>query len=184
MFPRTYFLSSCLLTSSVSSCCTAPQPPNCKSIKIKLRLCHCDPPEPFRQPPSRRVAMARRYPSQSLLVHEFGHAVMNLTFGPTQAERIWSLYAAARDGGLYQPGVYMMENEQEYWATGEAATAAACSMHHATVQEAFVTVCAPHISMRARAVTFVVSQLELHLTHPCENICSAKSANYNCSRFP
>lgn len=53
-------------------------------------------------------------------MHEFGHAVMNLTFGRPQAERIWALYADAMALGRYRRSAYIMDNEEEYWATGEA----------------------------------------------------------------
>eukprot|EP00195_Chlamydomonas_chlamydogama_P015254 CAMPEP_0202891678 /NCGR_PEP_ID=MMETSP1392-20130828/1679_1 /ASSEMBLY_ACC=CAM_ASM_000868 /TAXON_ID=225041 /ORGANISM="Chlamydomonas chlamydogama, Strain SAG 11-48b" /LENGTH=532 /DNA_ID=CAMNT_0049575503 /DNA_START=91 /DNA_END=1690 /DNA_ORIENTATION=+ len=58
------------------------------------------------------------YPCQSILVHEFGHAVLNLAMTPDQHERLCAAYNAALVSGHYSPDIYMMENEQEYFATG------------------------------------------------------------------
>jgi hypothetical protein len=57
------------------------------------------------------------YADESILVHEFGHCVMNCGFDDIQAQRIVALYGAAIDaGGHGDPSTYMMSNKEEYWA--------------------------------------------------------------------
>jgi hypothetical protein len=41
------------------------------------------------------------YPSENILVHEFGHAVMNIGLSAADRERIRQLYRAAHDSGNY-----------------------------------------------------------------------------------
>lgn len=54
--------------------------------------------------------------SMSVLVHELGHAVMNIAVPDDTLGRIYSAYCAAKAAGTYPDGCYMMVNEQEYWA--------------------------------------------------------------------
>lgn len=60
-----------------------------------------------------------RYYQESILVHEFGHSVMNLGFDDDQMSRIKAAYQAAvpvRDTNLY-----MFSNAEEFWANGTQA---------------------------------------------------------------
>lgn len=59
-----------------------------------------------------------RWTSQSLLVHEFGHALLNLGVSTQQVARVCQLYGDARREGRFRADAYLMTNEQEYWATG------------------------------------------------------------------
>ncbi len=57
------------------------------------------------------------YPQESILVHEFGHCVMNCGFDDSLAQRLVALYGAAVDaGGHGDLSTYMMSNTEEYWA--------------------------------------------------------------------
>ncbi|KXZ44114.1 hypothetical protein GPECTOR_73g635 [Gonium pectorale] len=86
----------------------------------------------------------RWYPCQSILVHEVGHAVLNMGMrpggrrgqaaagaaggglasggggggptGPPGVEEVLEAYLAAMQDRLYPAGCYMATNEQEYWA--------------------------------------------------------------------
>eukprot|EP00878_Enallax_costatus_P020668 GHUV01021857.1.p1 GENE.GHUV01021857.1~~GHUV01021857.1.p1 ORF type:complete len:328 (+),score=76.77 GHUV01021857.1:864-1847(+) len=59
-----------------------------------------------------------RYFEESILVHEFAHAVMNLGFDETQMQEIHRLYKQALEQGIYRADCYMMDNAEEYWAEG------------------------------------------------------------------
>ncbi|EFN55802.1 hypothetical protein CHLNCDRAFT_145288 [Chlorella variabilis] len=63
-----------------------------------------------------------RYRYENILIHEFGHAVMDLGLHdkPLQ-ESIVDAYQAAHASGRYDLSCYMMENESEYWAEGTQA---------------------------------------------------------------
>ena len=70
-----------------------------------------------------------RYPSESILVHEFAHAVMCLGLHGTSLRcEIDDAYAAAIAAGLYDPGSYIASNSDEYWAEATQA------WFHATVR--------------------------------------------------
>lgn len=59
----------------------------------------------------------RRYPYESILVHEFAHCVMNVGLaGQPTRKRIKAAYKAAMDKKLYNPSSYLASNEDEYWA--------------------------------------------------------------------
>mmetsp|Transcript_3641 Transcript_3641/g.9336 ORF Transcript_3641/g.9336 Transcript_3641/m.9336 type:complete len:408 (+) Transcript_3641:207-1430(+) len=57
-----------------------------------------------------------RYGSENVLVHEFGHAVMNIGMSPEERAAVVEAFEAARAGGLYEESCYMMANADEYWA--------------------------------------------------------------------
>ena len=58
-----------------------------------------------------------RYAEESILVHEFGHCVMNCGFDDEQRQRIAHLYRSAlATGGHGNTQSYMMSNEEEFWA--------------------------------------------------------------------
>ncbi len=61
---------------------------------------------------------ADRYPTESILVHEFAHAVMNIGMTEEQREAVREAYEKAREDGLYKSDIYMMANADEYWAEG------------------------------------------------------------------
>ncbi|GFH26612.1 VHL domain-containing protein [Haematococcus lacustris] len=61
------------------------------------------------------------YTSESILVHEFGHMVMNVGLSDAQLEEVNRLYEAAKLQGLYTRDIYAMENAEEYWAEGTQA---------------------------------------------------------------
>jgi len=56
------------------------------------------------------------FPSESILVHEFGHMVMNCGFDAKQDERIHTIYQDAIKN--YSPSLYMFSNPEELWANG------------------------------------------------------------------
>ncbi|KXZ44242.1 hypothetical protein GPECTOR_70g472 [Gonium pectorale] len=60
----------------------------------------------------------RFYPSENILVHEFGHTVMNIGLTAEDRMRIKQLYDSAFRQQLYEKSAYIMENEEEYWAEG------------------------------------------------------------------
>lgn len=60
----------------------------------------------------------RHYPDENILVHEFGHSVMNLGLTKAQRKKIVQQFATAKMCAVYKPGCYMMKNAQEYWAEG------------------------------------------------------------------
>lgn len=58
------------------------------------------------------------YPTENILVHEFGHAVMEMAMpssDPSFVPRVRAAYEGARSSGLWR-GTYAMENASEYWA--------------------------------------------------------------------
>ena len=58
-----------------------------------------------------------RYAEESILVHEFGHCVMNCGFDDGQRQNLAHLYRSAlATGGHGNAHSYMMSNEEEYWA--------------------------------------------------------------------
>ncbi|EFJ48643.1 hypothetical protein VOLCADRAFT_117556, partial [Volvox carteri f. nagariensis] len=63
----------------------------------------------------------RFYPTENILVHEFGHAVMNMGLAAEDRAAVKRLYNKAYRSGLYDKGAYIMENEDEYWAEGTQA---------------------------------------------------------------
>ncbi|MEW5301915.1 MAG: hypothetical protein WDW36_004739 [Sanguina aurantia] len=71
----------------------------------------------------------RSYSCENILVHEFGHTVMNLGLTAEQREAVVLLYRCAVRERLYDVGVYMMSNEDEYFAEATQA------WFHATVRE-------------------------------------------------
>ncbi|KAG2498106.1 hypothetical protein HYH03_003864 [Edaphochlamys debaryana] len=68
------------------------------------------------------------YTSENILVHEFGHTVMNIGLSAEDRAAIKQLYDAAYRAGLYDREAYIMENEDEYWAEGTQA------WFHATIR--------------------------------------------------
>lgn len=67
-----------------------------------------------------------RYPSESILVHEFAHAVMNIgLFGTSQHDAIKAAYENAVKLRLY-PDCYMSSNADEYWAEGTQVSSRSC----------------------------------------------------------
>eukprot|EP00030_Apusomonadida_sp_AF-17_P002799 a341840_7.p1 GENE.a341840_7~~a341840_7.p1 ORF type:complete len:375 (+),score=92.18 a341840_7:42-1127(+) len=59
-----------------------------------------------------------RYHAESILVHEFAHHIMNVAVSPSIRAAIKAAFLAARRARSYTPGIYMMANEEEYWAEG------------------------------------------------------------------
>lgn len=70
-----------------------------------------------------------KYPSESILVHEFAHAVMNIGLaGRPERHAIVDAYETAIAAGLHDADSYLASNEDEYWAEGTQA------WFHATVR--------------------------------------------------
>ncbi|KAF5842346.1 hypothetical protein DUNSADRAFT_7660 [Dunaliella salina] len=64
----------------------------------------------------------RSYPEESILVHEFGHTVMNVGLDDISRAAIQEAYQKAKASGIYlNSGCYAMENADEYWAEGTQA---------------------------------------------------------------
>merc|ERR1740129_310424 len=61
-----------------------------------------------------------KYCQESVIVHEFGHAVMNLGFDEGQMVRISQAYQAALDAGR-DSSLYMFSNKEEFWANATQA---------------------------------------------------------------
>ena len=59
-----------------------------------------------------------RYKEESILVHEFGHTVMNLGMDDLGRAMVRRCYDDAMARGLYAPGCYMGSCADEYWAEG------------------------------------------------------------------
>mmetsp|Transcript_66353 Transcript_66353/g.128306 ORF Transcript_66353/g.128306 Transcript_66353/m.128306 type:complete len:427 (-) Transcript_66353:145-1425(-) len=59
------------------------------------------------------------FPFESILVHEFGHMVMNCGFDWKQEKRIHSIYQDASKN--YSASLYMFSNAEELWANGTQA---------------------------------------------------------------
>ena len=60
------------------------------------------------------------YQAESILVHEFGHAIHDsglATLDPTFDLRLKTIYREALDEGLWK-GTYAASNHHEYWAEG------------------------------------------------------------------
>eukprot|EP00897_Mesotaenium_endlicherianum_P000990 jgi/Mesen1/10892/ME000935S10219 len=55
-----------------------------------------------------------RFCGESILVHEFGHTVMEVGFDEAQKESVRRCYLSSK--GKYTPGIYMVADEKEYWA--------------------------------------------------------------------
>lgn len=71
-----------------------------------------------------------KYPSESILVHEFAHAVMNLGLWKTPLlQSVHDAFNHAIAKGLYKEGSYVASNAQEYWAEMSQA------WFHATIRE-------------------------------------------------
>jgi hypothetical protein len=69
------------------------------------------------------------YTQENILIHEFGHAVMNLGLDQTDLQLVEQLYQDARSRQIYDCKCYMMDNADEYFAE-------ACqSWFEATVRE-------------------------------------------------
>eukprot|EP00798_Chlamydomonas_sp_ICE-L_P023037 gene23037-30232_t len=58
------------------------------------------------------------YPMENIMIHEFGHAIMNIGMTEEQIKDIQALYQKAYDKGMYKRDIYMMANAAEYWAEG------------------------------------------------------------------
>jgi hypothetical protein len=59
------------------------------------------------------------YPKENILVHEFGHSVMNLGFDEDLLSRVQAAYDAAAT--VRDTGLYMFSNAEEFWANGTQA---------------------------------------------------------------
>ncbi|EKX55245.1 hypothetical protein GUITHDRAFT_53200, partial [Guillardia theta CCMP2712] len=58
-----------------------------------------------------------RYGEESILVHEFGHCVMNVGLSSAQLDRVKYLYEHVKAaGGHGNSSSYLMSNAEEYWA--------------------------------------------------------------------
>jgi hypothetical protein len=63
------------------------------------------------------MSAADPFSNESILVHEFGHCVMNCGFDREQMQRVNACYQDAMDaGGHGDKDTYMMSNVEEYWA--------------------------------------------------------------------
>ncbi|KDD74869.1 hypothetical protein H632_c1021p0, partial [Helicosporidium sp. ATCC 50920] len=63
-----------------------------------------------------------RYASESILVHEWAHAVMELGLaGHPWKTEIADAWAEAKQRGMYQPDSYIISNDAEYWAEASQA---------------------------------------------------------------
>eukprot|EP00929_Paragymnodinium_shiwhaense_P002330 TRINITY_DN102559_c0_g1_i1.p2 TRINITY_DN102559_c0_g1~~TRINITY_DN102559_c0_g1_i1.p2 ORF type:complete len:118 (+),score=28.82 TRINITY_DN102559_c0_g1_i1:498-851(+) len=60
------------------------------------------------------------YWEESILVHEFGHAVMNCGFDEEQQRRIAGLHQQALEDG-FDRALYMFSCPEEFWANGTQA---------------------------------------------------------------
>lgn len=61
------------------------------------------------------------YKDESILVHEFGHAVMNVGLTDEARGRIAVAFENARASGSFDNQSYMMQNAEEFWAEGTQA---------------------------------------------------------------
>lgn len=61
-----------------------------------------------------------RYHSESVLVHELGHSVMNCGFDDSQMRRVEEAFRVALASGC-NSGLYMYSNMEEFWANGTQA---------------------------------------------------------------
>jgi len=62
----------------------------------------------------------RRYPEENVLIHEFGHAVMETGFDRRQMKEIEAAYKEALAAG-FDKSKYMFSNDKEFWANGTQA---------------------------------------------------------------
>ena len=62
-----------------------------------------------------------RYRHESILIHEFGHAVMNLGLDSAERRAVRAAYRSAINDGLYSPDSYIGSSADEYWAEGTQA---------------------------------------------------------------
>jgi hypothetical protein len=60
------------------------------------------------------------YWNESILVHEFGHTVMNCGFNDSQMHRVRTLHSEALQTG-FSSTLYMFSNAEEFWANGTQA---------------------------------------------------------------
>ena len=58
----------------------------------------------------------KHYSQENILMHEFAHSVMCIGMDDEQRQSICGAYTEAKQAGLYQQHIYMMENADEYWA--------------------------------------------------------------------
>ncbi|KAI8473554.1 MAG: hypothetical protein J3K34DRAFT_499330 [Monoraphidium minutum] len=59
-----------------------------------------------------------KFYQESILIHEVGHAVMDIGLSEEERSQIAAAYEDAKRSGTYDPACYMMENASEYWAEG------------------------------------------------------------------
>ena len=67
------------------------------------------------------IAKDPHFRHESILVHEFGHTVMNIGMSEEGRALIRSAHEDAMKRGLYPPSCYMGSNADEYWAEGTQA---------------------------------------------------------------
>ena len=83
----------------------------------------------------------KHYSQENILIHEFAHSVMCIGMDDEQRQSICGAYQEAKQAGLYQSDIYMMENADEYWAE------ATQSWFDATVRTGVLLICLrPHLS--------------------------------------
>jgi len=58
------------------------------------------------------------YVSESILVHEFGHHIMNIGISNELKEEVKKCYLEAKNNKHHVQDCYMMANNEEYWAEG------------------------------------------------------------------
>jgi hypothetical protein len=68
--------------------------------------------------------VTRRYPKESILVHELAHAVMNLGLDKQQRRRVEGCYEHAKAQQLYDPGALRSLSEECPAQTAAVRTAA------------------------------------------------------------
>ena len=61
------------------------------------------------------------FPHESILVHEFGHAVMNVGLSDASRAAVSAAYEDALASGELDNESYMMSNAEEFWAEGAQA---------------------------------------------------------------
>jgi hypothetical protein len=59
---------------------------------------------------------------ESILVHEFSHAVMNIGLSEGEREEVGRAYEAALASGDFDRGSYMMANPEEFWCVNTTHT--------------------------------------------------------------
>ena len=60
----------------------------------------------------------KSYSMENILIHEFGHSIMNIGMSPEDRKRVCECYEKARSKEMYSRDIYMISNEDEYWAEG------------------------------------------------------------------